>query len=30
MHHSAMAARIALFGGSFNPPGLHHRLIAER
>ena len=22
--------RIALFGGSFNPPGLHHRLIAER
>jgi NAD+ kinase len=25
-----MAARIALFGGSFNPPGLHHRLIAER
>lgn len=30
MHHSVMAARIALFGGSFNPPGLHHRLIAER
>jgi nicotinate (nicotinamide) nucleotide adenylyltransferase len=30
MHHVTMAARIALFGGSFNPPGLHHRLIAER
>jgi NAD+ kinase len=29
MHHVPMAARIALFGGSFNPPGLHHRLIAE-
>jgi NAD+ kinase len=25
-----MPQRIALFGGSFNPPGLHHRLIAER
>lgn len=25
-----MPLRIALFGGSFNPPGLHHRLIAER
>jgi len=24
-----MARRIALFGGSFNPPGLHHRRIAE-
>ncbi len=24
-----MALRIALFGGSFNPPGLHHRRIAE-
>ena len=24
-----MARRIALFGGSFNPPGQHHRLIAE-
>jgi len=24
-----MPRRIALFGGSFNPPGLHHRLIAE-
>lgn len=22
--------RIAVFGGSFNPPGLHHRAIAER
>jgi NAD+ kinase len=25
-----MPKRVALFGGSFNPPGLHHRLIAER
>src|SRR4051812_39390745 len=25
----AMPRRIALFGGSFNPPGLHHRRIAE-
>lgn len=25
-----MSARVALFGGSFNPPGLHHRVIAER
>lgn len=25
-----MPRRIALFGGSFNPPGLHHRRIAER
>ncbi len=25
-----MSARVALFGGSFNPPGLHHRIIAER
>lgn len=25
-----MPDRIALFGGSFNPPGLHHRHIAER
>lgn len=25
-----MPRRIALFGGSFNPPGLHHRKIAER
>jgi nicotinate (nicotinamide) nucleotide adenylyltransferase len=24
-----MSRTIALFGGSFNPPGLHHRLIAE-
>ncbi len=24
-----MALRIALFGGSFNPPGLHHRRLAE-
>lgn len=24
-----MSSRIALFGGSFNPPGLHHRAIAE-
>ena len=24
-----MARRIALFGGSFNPPGTHHREIAE-
>ena len=24
-----MSARIALFGGSFNPPGLHHRRIVE-
>ncbi|MDB6137426.1 MAG: ppnK, partial [Verrucomicrobiaceae bacterium] len=23
-----MALRIALFGGSFNPPGLHHQRIA--
>ncbi|HSJ03477.1 MAG: nicotinate (nicotinamide) nucleotide adenylyltransferase, partial [Verrucomicrobium sp.] len=23
-----MPRRIALFGGSFNPPGLHHRRIA--
>jgi NAD+ kinase len=26
---SLMAARIALFGGSFNPPGLHHRALVE-
>ena len=26
---NTMALRIALFGGSFNPPGLHHRRIAE-
>lgn len=25
-----MAERIALFGGSFNPPGMHHRLVVER
>ncbi|MCE9547190.1 MAG: NAD(+)/NADH kinase, partial [Planctomycetia bacterium] len=25
-----MTRHIALFGGSFNPPGLHHRQIAER
>lgn len=25
-----MPERLALFGGSFNPPGLHHRVIAER
>ena len=25
-----MPQRIALFGGSFNPPGLHHRVIAQR
>ena len=24
-----MTKRIAVFGGSFNPPGLHHRAIAE-
>ena len=24
-----MPQRIAVFGGSFNPPGLHHRLVAE-
>ena len=24
-----MARRIALFGGSFNPPGIHHRLAAQ-
>lgn len=24
-----MSERIALFGGSFNPPGLHHRLVVE-
>jgi nicotinate (nicotinamide) nucleotide adenylyltransferase len=24
-----MPGKIALFGGSFNPPGLHHRIIAE-
>ncbi len=30
MHCERMSARVALFGGSFNPPGLHHRLIAER
>lgn len=24
-----MAPRIALFGGSFNPPGVHHRRLAE-
>lgn len=24
-----MSSRIAVFGGSFNPPGLHHRRIAE-
>jgi len=29
-HHACiMAPRIALFGGSFNPPGLHHRRIAQ-
>lgn len=29
-HHStAMLQRIAVFGGSFNPPGLHHLRIAE-
>ena len=25
-----MSQRIAVFGGSFNPPGRHHRLMAER
>ncbi len=25
-----MPKRIAIFGGSFNPPGLHHRALAER
>lgn len=25
-----MPARIAIFGGSFNPPGVHHRLLAEK
>lgn len=25
-----MQPRIAVFGGSFNPPGLHHRRLAER
>jgi len=25
-----VSQRIAVFGGSFNPPGSHHRLIAER
>jgi NAD+ kinase len=24
-----MPARVALFGGSFNPPGIHHRAVAE-
>ncbi len=24
-----MRPKIAIFGGSFNPPGLHHRLVAE-
>src|SRR5271168_2637611 len=24
-----MGQRIAVFGGSFNPPGRHHRLMAE-
>ena len=24
-----MTMKIAAFGGSFNPPGLHHRAIAE-
>ncbi len=24
-----MSARIAVFGGSFNPPGIHHRRVAE-
>jgi len=24
-----MADRIALFGGNFNPPGLHHRIVAK-
>ena len=24
-----MSQRVAIYGGSFNPPGLHHRKIAE-
>lgn len=28
-HFGRMSERIALFGGSFNPPGLHHRLLVE-
>jgi len=27
--HCLMAAKVALFGGSFNPPGTHHRAVAE-
>ena len=26
---AAVPQRIAIFGGSFNPPGLHHRRLAE-